>query len=125
MGAQDNTVEGGYLFNAQTLGASVNSTICNISRSTCIGLDLFLDNTNAVGTIAVQVCNDLTPSSPNWVAVEFSDGTTSIAVASGTDTTKFIDLADLGAKYLRVAYTFTSGAGTLTTRAHVKHNVGV
>lgn len=106
---------------------AVNSDVVDISRSTNVSLDLLTDAYNDVtGTIAVQGCNDLTPTSPNWVAIEFSDGSTSVAVAASTS--KLFDLQNLGCKFLRVVFTGTgAGTGTNTLRvvSHVKHNVGV
>lgn len=116
---------GGVIFDSVSIDSTVYSDIVDISRSTNVGIDFLTDTyVDAVGALEIQVCNDVSVSSPNWVPVEFSDGSTSIVIAASTS--KFFDLQGLSAKYLRLAYTATSGSGnTARAVAHVKHNVGV
>ena len=109
------------------LAADLYSYLVDIQRARSVGLDVSVVNNDAVGSIEVQVCNDLTPASPNWVAVAFSDGSTSVAVSSGTAINKFISLWPLTAKYMRIFWNATSGTASNTIRvvAHCKHDTGV
>ena len=108
------------------LAADVYSYIVDIQRANGIGVDIFLSNNDAAGAIRLQVCNDLTPSSPNWVDIAYSDGSTSISVGSGTDINKFSNLWPITAKYFRVFYDATSGTtgNTLRVSVHCKQILG-
>ncbi len=116
---------GGHLIDSDTtdnMGADVTSNWVPIEGSHGVGLEVKVDNTStastgtAAGTIAVQVSN----STSNWTALEFSDGTTSLTVSSGTDVTKALDLVDLNWRFLRVFYDRTSGDGILDVYAYVR-----
>lgn len=111
---------GGYIMNAVTVNATTRSDVLNIERAKTVGLDVFIDNTDAVGTLTVEVCNDLNRDTPNWVPVVLASGASSVSVTSGTNVNAFYNLQNLGAKYLSVLYTRTSGSGVATMVAHVK-----
>lgn len=84
------------------------------------GLQIIVSaNTDAVGTIYVQVSND----NSNWHNYIFRDGTESITVASGTTYSEFREI-NTGARYLRVFWDHTSSStgGTLTVIANSKRS---
>ena len=113
---------GGIIFNNTAISGAVtvNSDVLNIERAKHIGLDLFLDNTDMVGNVQVEVCNDLTVAVPNWVPIELSTGSTLVPYTSGTDLNDFYDLTDVAAKYLQVSIVNGSGGGTVRVVAHCK-----
>ena len=124
-----NTNTGGIIIDNVALTATVNSAVVNIERCHVCSLDVKTTSGSdtAAGIIVVQVCNDISIASPNWVAVAFTDGTsTSSSVSydlSAAEVTKFFNLENLGAKYLRVQVTASStgAADTIRVVAHVKN----
>ena len=112
---------GGTIMNGASLPASGNvaSDIVNIERAKTIGLDIEFDETSSLlGTLYIEVCNDINRATPNWVPVTLNTGATSVAVSG--DLNDFYNLSNLGANYLRVLYAPTSGTGTGYVVAHVK-----
>ena len=117
---------GGVILSANTVAASVNSDILNIERAKHIGIDLFMDNVtdgtyDFVGNVEVEVCNDLTVATPNWVPIELSTGSTKVAITAATNINDFYDLTDVAAKYMQVSIVRTSGTCTsIRAVAHCK-----
>lgn len=103
-----NALPGGKLWDAQTQAATANTDIVDIRRATAVNVHIKTSNTDIVGTWEVEVSNDDTLN--DWIAAEFTDGTSSIAEASGTDVDEMRSLVYTGAKWLRVKFTNTSGS---------------
>lgn len=106
------TVHSGYLFNAESAAASVNSKILDFEDADTASFHFTSNTGTHVGTLKIQVSND----GSNWVDVSGL----SVAVASGTANNDMLVLQTDGSKYARAAYTATSGTGTLTVIAHKK-----
>lgn len=105
-----NLVPGGQLIADGDMSADITSTkICDIERAKCAGVQLYAASADHVGTIAIQESID----GDNWVAVEFADGSTSITVSASAALSELKNLDGLGGRYMRIAYTRTSGSGTL------------
>ena len=100
---------------------TTNSEILDISHAKHIGLDVFINNTGMDGNIEVEVCNDLTVTTPNWVPIELSTGSTKVAIVNATNINDFYDLTDVAAKYMQVSIVSDdAGAGTVRIVAHTK-----
>ena len=105
------SAQSGYLANALLLTDSVVTDIGEVVQSSCFGLEVFLDNTNAVGRLDLEVCNDPNRTSPAATWVKFPRYR--MAVKSGTDIESFWNCERIAAGYIRVRYTRTSGSGLL------------
>lgn len=105
---------GGYIMNAINCNADTNSDVLVIERAKHVSFDVIMNNTDYEGTIKYMVCNDLTPTNPNWNEVA------NTAVASGVNVADVTDFVDIGAKYMKVFMDRTSGSGVTTIVAHVK-----
>lgn len=108
---------GGIVLNQGATTVSVNSDIINIERAKTVGVDLFINNNtdggnDFVGTVEVEVCNDLTGDTPNWVPITLSSGSTTVAIAATTNNNDFFDLKDVSAKYMQLSISRTSGTAT-------------
>lgn len=125
------SVTGGVIMNdvGLTAAATYNSDIVRIDRCHVCSLDVLTTDATgtAAGTFAVQVCNDIDVASPNWVAVAFTDGTSTVTSVSfdlsSANMSKFFNMENLGAKYLRTQVV-TSGGGandSIRVVAHVKN----
>lgn len=123
MGYRDmyDSVLGGHIINSNNsdnMDADVISDVVLISKKKCIGIQIDVDNTDAVGVINIQQCIDIDRT--NWVDVTLIDGSTSVAVESGVDLHLLYDLAYLGGRYLRAFYDRTSGNGKIDVYCEVK-----
>lgn len=106
---------------SQSLAATFTSQWYNVGQDSKLSIHVFLDNTNAVGTLAIQATNSTgTTPTLNAVAVPFDDGTgtivTSFTVSSGVDVDKIFRV-DAYEGHYRLVYTRTSGTGTLSAVA--------
>lgn len=91
--------------------------VLSLERSKCAGVQILVGGAgNAVGSIYLQQSMD----GINWVNIVFLDGSDYISVASGVAVNAFVDLADLGGKFLRVFWDWTSGNDKLDVFAQVK-----
>ena len=111
--------DSGKLFDAETLAATTTGKAMNIDSAIVVGLSIVATTGDANGTFAIQVSND----NSNWVTVSLNDaGSTVTSVAiSGAAITKHFDLTDLGAKFMRVVYTASSGGGVGTACTIIAH----
>lgn len=104
----------GIMFDTAALPASgtLASSILQTNDRALIGIDIYVANASATsqGTLAVQVCNDIS-GTPNWVPITFSDTTTYLTITSGDDVRAFADLFGTAAKYIRLLWTTSSGTG--------------
>lgn len=105
------STQSGYLANGLLLTESVLTSIGNVGHASCFGLEVFLDNTNAVGRLDLEVCNDPDRTSPAATWVKFPRYR--MAVKSGTDIESFWNCERIAVGYIRVRYTRTSGSGLL------------
>lgn len=103
--------------NGQSLAASFNSSPTNIEFLDNVGYQLNVTTANAVGTFSFQVSLDYNQDSQgnvqnagNWVDLPLS---TTPTLASA-DVTVMFDGNQIQAPWIRVAYTRTSGTGTVT-----------
>jgi hypothetical protein len=106
------------LINAQTMTGNLTSTPFNVQDLDNVALQLNFTGT-PTGTFSVEVSLDYDPSvasSGNWVALSLS----STPAASGSANQILLDLSSLGAPWVRVKYTFSSGTGTLNVYAFGK-----
>ena len=106
---------GGKIMDAVNCTADTNSDVVIIERGKIVSVDIIMDNNNYVGTAKYMVCNDLTPTNPNWNEVA------NTAISSGVNVAELVDLVDLGAKYFKVFMDWTSGDGDTTIVVHVKN----
>lgn len=121
--AADTVKTSGKVFDAQNMNANATSSVIDIQMAKHIGIDLHVNNasTNSAGNIQVKISNSYLDTYANWVAVEFSDGTSQVDVAASANTDVFLDLADIAAKYMRLDWTANSGQdGQLTAIVHCK-----
>ena len=77
--------------------------------STIASFELYSASNTHVGTVGCQISN----SGENWTTVTFDSGATTVAVTNGAALNAFINISSLGARYIRLVYTASSGAGTL------------
>jgi hypothetical protein len=75
-------------------------------------MHILVDNTDAVGVLYGRESNDPDLTLANWVNVVFTDGTESIAVASGVDIVATRHIIS-GCRYIELFYDYTSGNGKL------------
>lgn len=113
-------VTNGLLANDLTLAASIASDVLDMQGGGSVGLHIVSASNTHVGTYAVQLSND----NSNWVSAAFYSSagvlSTSIATSSGAALNDVVEMVDVTMRYLRVYYTATSGAGTVTIRANRK-----
>lgn len=117
------TMSSGVIMDDRTINTATttNSEIMDISHAKHIGLDVFVNNTGMDGNIEVEVCNDLTVATPNWVPIELSTGSTKVAIVNATNINDFYDLTDVAAKYMQVSITTDdTGTGVVRIVAHTK-----
>lgn len=108
--ALTNLLRSGALVPGTSMGATFTSKVLDITSSWVVGLEFFASSADShVGTITVEISN----SGDNWVTATFADGTTSISAAASTELKQFRDMYGLGARYMRIVYTRTSGTGSL------------
>lgn len=97
------------LVNAQSLAASFNSNQIEVNRDEIIGVHLIWTGTPA-GTFAIQLSGNPNPSSSNdWASYDLDP----VPTPAGADGNHFVDIGPTGAAVIRVAYTRTSGTGSL------------
>jgi hypothetical protein len=100
------------LNDATSTAATFNSNVVNLEVFDNICLQLIWTGTTA-GAFAVQVCQDYDPtntSSGTWVSMTLP----STPTAAGSADSAIVDLNQIGACWLRVVFTRTSGTGTAT-----------
>ena len=104
-----------HVVQARSLTASFNGPPIECMNQDNIGLQL--NWTGApVGTFGAQVSNDHAQDAQgnvtvagNWISLPLNP----MIAASGSPDSAYIDLNQLGAAYVRVTYTATSGTGTV------------
>ncbi len=98
------------VFNAQSAGASVNSSAVYSGYMVTASVQAVTTGT-AVGTLKLQYSND--PGSPleRTVPANWSDVPSAVSSAG----TYAIGKLDISYNWLRLAFTYTSGAGNITT----------
>lgn len=126
-----NVVTGGVVMDdvAMSSVTTYNSDIVRIDRCHVCSVDVAATSgtDTAAGTFAIQVCNDIDVASPNWVAVAFTDGTSTVSSVSfnlaSAELNKFFNLENIGAKYLRCQVVTSAGgaADTIRVVVHVKN----
>ena len=103
---------------ATSLAASFSSTPFDIRTLDNIAVQLNATTSNAVGTFSVQGSLDYnpggstSPSGPvagNWIAITLP----AIPTLASVDAQFLLDLNQLSFPWLRIAYTRTSGTGTV------------
>lgn len=104
------------MLDAESLGASFNSTLTDITAMDNVGIILTWTGTSPVGTIEVQVSNDTAATPTTWTALDFGSSI-SISGNSGTHT---ININQNPFAKLRLAYTRTSGTGEVTAKLVMK-----
>jgi len=102
----------GTLAGAMASTNTIYSQIVDISKMDSIGLSVTYTGT-PTGTIQVMVAN----ADVNFYALTFSPVLTQPAGAAGGF---YVNLAQIGAKYLMLQYTNTSGSGSLTITGQMK-----
>lgn len=104
---------GGLIGDDLVCNVNINTEIVNIERAKGISFDVFLNNNDATGSISVQGCNYIEVNgSGNWVNVELSNGATSVAVASGVNTSALFDFDGTYFKYAKVIFVDTNSGGS-------------
>ena len=114
---------------ALSAAATYNSDVVRIDRCHVCSFDVATTSgtDTAAGTFALQVCNDTDVASPNWIAVAFTDGTSTVTSVSfdlsAAELQKFFNLENIGAKYIRAQVVTSAGGASDTIRvtAHVKN----
>lgn len=94
------------------MGAGVQSKALILNPYRMCTLHILVDNTDAVGVLYGRESNDPTLALTSWVNVVFTDGTESIAVASGVDIVATRHIIS-GCRYIELFYDRTSGDGKL------------
>jgi len=100
------------IIDAGDMSASITSSTFDCSSTDAVSIQLHAASATHVGTVAVQGSIDGT----NWNAITLDSTPTA---ASGSAFDALIELA-VAFKYLRVVYTFGSGAGSLDCWACLK-----
>lgn len=91
---------------------TIYSQIIDVSRMDNIGIEVAWSG-NPAGTLSVLV----SCSAINWNALTFNPA---LAQPAGASASMFIDITQLAAKYILLAYVNASGAGILTAYGQVK-----
>ena len=91
---------------------TIYSQIIEVSRMDTVGLSVNFTGT-ASGTFSVMVAN----SDVIFNSLTFSPA---LSQPSGSNLSYFINISQLGAKYLMLQYTNTSGSGTLVVTGLIK-----
>jgi hypothetical protein len=104
----------GKFIDSTSCAASFNSDEVAIDGADVVGLEL---HSAAAGTRAGTVAIQASCSGDNWNAIAFytSAGAlvTSLTVTASTLFSEHIDLTGMGARRIRVAYTASTGTGSL------------
>jgi hypothetical protein len=113
---------------SSSMATSFNGPPTNINGIPGISYDLSWTGT-PVGTFQVQVSNTYVPNptpggtalnAGNWTTLPPSSFTGTYPVPAGTANNGFLDVVGTEAAWVRLQYTATSGAGTLTVLAAAK-----
>lgn len=119
------TTSAGLLFDTQSVAASVNSLAVPCANLDYVYIQIASNTGTHVGTLAVQTSADgVTWTDRQFVNTSTGASATSIALASGVANADTVVIDPMGALYLRLAYTASSGTGTLTAIASVKRSPG-
>lgn len=90
--------------------ATLNSQSFQLGDLIFFSVHIVVSGTDVVGTFTLEASNDNT----NWVTVASS----SQAITLSADV--FYDVREATYRYARIAFTYTSGTGTITATAIVK-----
>lgn len=113
MSSRKNTIKTYTLADAQSLAASFQTVSTSVERLDRVCLYIDVKTSDAVGNVSVQSSID----NETWVDLPL--GLVSIA---GADQDYFIDLQVTSIPWVRVAWTRTSGTGTLTAKLSAKES---
>lgn len=113
MSSRKNTIKTYTLADAQSLAASFQTVSTSVERLDRICLYIDVQTTSAVGAVAVQSSID----NETWVDLPL--GLTGISSANQD---YLIDLQVTSIPWIRVAWTRTSGTGTLTAKLSAKES---
>jgi len=106
------SVPSGVTSGTMTDSTTIYSQIIDVSRMDNIGISVTYTGT-ATGTIQVQVAN----SDLIFYPLTFNPV---LAQPAGSSGGYFINLTQLGSKFIMLSYTNSSGSGTLTATAQMK-----
>lgn len=101
---------------SHTMGASFQSSPIDLTQYDRASLEIKVVTGSAVGTVTIQA-SDIGTTDATWVDMQMD----AMPIA-GVDKTIVVDITNTGLKYIRVAYTFTSGAGTMTVQVNGKES---
>ena len=107
------------LFNAANGASSINSAAFSIEHLVDIGLTVAMAGTLS-GNMVLQVSNDHTEDETavaGWATLLTSPANLTFA---GSASTLCLNYADCGFRWMRLAWTATGGAGTLTALLNAK-----
>lgn len=115
-------------FNAGAMASTntIYSSISNILHKDTVGIELSWSG-SPTGTFYVQVSNSYkpalaqsegagAPNNGNWTQVPLTDpvaGTTSLTTTTAAGNPMFLNLNQLGAAWIQIVYTNSSGSGVL------------
>lgn len=102
------------IVNAQSLGASFNSTATATKYFDRIALQIVCTGT-PTGSFVIQTSVDQT----TWIAIDFG---TAIEPLIGADKNYFIDMVVTAIPYIRISYTSVSGAGAMTAKIFARES---
>lgn len=109
MSGRKNTIKSFKIVDSVSMGGDIESDPVNIEFLDNIAIQLNFTGTG-VGTFAVEVSLDHeTNTAGTFVAIDLSPAPAAVGSADSI----FLDLNQLGARWIRVTYTSTSGTGTL------------
>ena len=113
MSNRKNTIKTYTVISGQSLGASFAGPSTSTERLDRVCLHIVCTTSDAVGAVAVQSSVD----NQTWVDIPI--GLTALA---GANQDYFIDLQVTAIPFFRVAYTRTSGTGTMTVKLSAKES---
>jgi hypothetical protein len=100
----------GVIVDAVSMASNITSSHITLGTGyRTVSLHAYAASDTHVGTLAAQVSNDAT----NWNSVTLSNGNTTVSAANGSAFNETLEITT-ASLYLRVLYTASSGAGTLT-----------
>lgn len=109
MSGRKNQIPQYVLVSAGDMSANITSGSVNVQNLDNISFQCDLSGAGtANGTLSVQVSNTVGKSVNNWVTL------TSQAITSGSPAPVFFDINQTSASAIRLVYTASSGAGSLT-----------
>ncbi len=106
------------VLNAIDMSSSINSVPTVISLEDNVGVQLVWSGASPGGSIRLQV--SMSKDGP-WTTLQTMPGTDLVIIPAGTPDNAYIDVTQLSAPYIRVAYTTAGGSvGSLTATMTAK-----